>query len=40
MVLAALIPRVAKIEIVGEPIRKLNNSLRQFASLPIALTPS
>ena len=40
MVLAALIPRVAKIEIIGEPMRKLNNSLRQFASLPIALTSS
>jgi cytochrome P450 len=40
MVLAALIPRVAKIEIVAAPVRKLNNSLRQFASLPIELTPS
>ncbi len=38
MLLAALILRVSKIEIVGEPTRKLNNSLRQFASLPIELT--
>jgi cytochrome P450 len=40
MVLAALIPRVESIEIVAAPVRKLNNSLRQFASLPIELTPS
>lgn len=40
MVLAALLPRVARIEIVGEPRRKLNNSLRQFASLPVELTPA
>jgi hypothetical protein len=38
--LAALIARVAKIELVGEPVRKFNNSLRRFASLPIELTPS
>lgn len=40
MVLAALLPRFARIEIVGEPKRKLNNTLRQFASLPVELTPS
>ena len=40
MMLAALLPRVARIEIVGEPMRKLNNNLRQFASLPIELTPA
>jgi hypothetical protein len=40
MVLAALIPRVEKIEIIGEPVRKLNNSLRQLASLAIELTPA
>jgi cytochrome P450 len=40
MVLAALLARFERIEIVGEPKRKLNNSLRQFASLPIELTPA
>ena len=40
MVLAALLARFARIEIVGEPKRKLNNTLRQFASLPIELTPA
>ena len=37
MILSALAARVARIAIVGEPKRKLNNTLRQFASLPIAL---
>jgi 4-methoxybenzoate monooxygenase (O-demethylating) len=40
MVLAALLSRVARIEIAGEPKRKLNNTLRQFSSLPIELTPA
>jgi cytochrome P450 len=40
MVLAALLARFARIEIVGEPKRKLNNTLRQFASLPVELTPA
>jgi 4-methoxybenzoate monooxygenase (O-demethylating) len=40
LVLAALLARVARIEIAGEPKRKLNNTLRQFASLPIELTPA
>ncbi len=40
MLLAALLPRVSKIEITGEPVRKLNNSLRQFARLPVELTPA
>jgi cytochrome P450 len=39
MVLATLLARFARIEIAGEPKRKLNNTLRQFASLPIELTP-
>jgi len=37
MITAALVARVARIDIVGEPRRKLSNSLRQFASLPIEL---
>ena len=40
MIVAALAARVARIDIVGEPRRKLGNSLRQFASLPIELTPA
>ena len=40
MVLAALLARFARIEIAGEPKRKLNNTLRQFASLPVELTPA
>jgi len=39
MILTALASRVARIDIAGEPRRKLNNSLRQFASLPVELTP-
>ena len=38
MMLGALAARFSHIAIAGEPRRKLNNSLRQFASLPIALT--
>jgi cytochrome P450 len=40
MILTALLTRVARIEIAGEPERKLNNTLRQFAKLPIELTPA
>src|SRR6202453_2607983 len=40
MILAALLARVARIEIAGEPKRKLNNTLRQLASLPVELTPA
>jgi hypothetical protein len=29
--------RVERIDIVGKPQRKLSNSLRQFASLPVEL---
>jgi 4-methoxybenzoate monooxygenase (O-demethylating) len=35
MILSALLRRFATIEIAGEPTRKLNNTLRQFARLPI-----
>jgi cytochrome P450 len=37
MLMAALAARVKRIDIVGEPQRKLSNSLRQFASLPVEL---
>jgi 4-methoxybenzoate monooxygenase (O-demethylating) len=40
MIFAALAARVERIDIVGEPRRRLSNSLRQFASLPIALKPA
>jgi len=40
MIITALASRVARIDIIGEPRRKLNNSLRQFASLPVELTPA
>ena len=35
MLMTALAARVERIDIVGEPQRKLSNSLRQFASLPV-----
>ena len=37
MILTALLKRFASIELAGEPTRKLNNTLRQFARLPIRL---
>ena len=37
MIMTALAARVERIDIVGEPWRKLSNSLRQFASLPVEL---
>jgi hypothetical protein len=40
MIIAALAARVARIDIIGQPRRKLSNSLRQFAILPIELTPA
>ena len=40
MILATLLKRFAGIALAGEPTRKLNNTLRQFARLPIRLTPA
>ena len=37
MLMTALAAQVKRIDIVGEPQRKLSNSLRQFASLPVEL---
>ena len=37
MILSALLKRFERIESAGEPARKLNNSLRQLARLPILL---
>lgn len=39
-VLAALVARVDRFELTGEPVRKLNNLIRSFASLPVAVTPA
>src|SRR5690606_33387515 len=38
--LNALIERVTAIELAGPPRRKLNNLIRSFASLPVAVTPA
>jgi cytochrome P450 len=38
MILSALLTRFSGIELAGEPVRKLNNTLRQFARLPVRLT--
>jgi len=40
MILAALLKRFAALSLTAEPTRKLNNTLRQFARLPIRLTPA
>jgi 4-methoxybenzoate monooxygenase (O-demethylating) len=40
MILTALATRVARIDIVGRPRRKLSNTLRQFGSLPVELIPA
>ena len=40
MMLSALLSRFKGIRLAGEPVRKLNNTLRQFANLPIELTPA
>ncbi len=40
MILTALVSRVRHIEIASEPKRRLNNTLRQFDSLPVELKPA
>ncbi len=39
-ILSALARKVASIDIVGTPVRRLNNTLRALASLPLRLTPA
>jgi len=39
MMIGALLRRVQRIDIVGEPKRKLNNTLRSLASLPVEVKP-
>ncbi len=40
VLLEALLPRVAAIRRVGEPVRRLNNTLHALASLPVEFTPA
>lgn len=40
MILTALVSRVRHIELASEPKRRLNNTLRQFDSLPVELKPA
>lgn len=40
LILAGLAKRVKRIEIAGEPKRRLNNTLRALASLPLQLVPA
>jgi len=39
LILTALAKRVQRIEFTGEPVRRLNNTLRAFDSLPMRLIP-
>ena len=39
-VLAALAERVDRIELAGPPVRKRNNLIRSFASLPVTIHPA
>ncbi len=39
-VLSALATRVERFELTGPPVRKLNNLIRSFASLPVTVTPA
>jgi 4-methoxybenzoate monooxygenase (O-demethylating) len=39
-VLEALVERVEAVELAGPPIRKRNNLIRSFASLPVTVVPS
>ena len=39
-VLSALVARVERIDLAGEPARKLNNLIRSFESLPVTVAPA
>jgi cytochrome P450 len=39
-ILEALVERVERLELTAPPVRKLNNLIRSFASLPVAVCPS
>jgi len=38
--LTALLERVERFELSGAPVRKLNNLIRSFASLPVRIRPA
>ena len=40
MIFGALAKRVKRFAPAGEPVRKLNNTLHEFASLPVELVPA
>ncbi|MBR1175287.1 cytochrome P450 [Bradyrhizobium sp. KB893862 SZCCT0404] len=40
VVLTAMIKRIKAIEIIGEPVRRLNNTLRSLSSLPVRIIPA
>jgi cytochrome P450 len=40
LILTGLAKRVARIELAGTPVRRLNNTLRALASLPLRLVPA
>jgi hypothetical protein len=40
VVLTALAKRVSRIELIGVPERRLNNTLRALASMPVRLIPA
>jgi 4-methoxybenzoate monooxygenase (O-demethylating) len=39
-ILDAMIPRVAQIRLVGEPVRRLNNTLHALSQLPVEIRPA
>ena len=39
-VLGAMIPRIAEIRLVGEPVRRLNNTLHALSQLPVEILPA
>jgi 4-methoxybenzoate monooxygenase (O-demethylating) len=39
-ILDAMIPRVAEIRLVGEPVRRLNNTLHALSQLPVEIRPA
>ena len=39
-ILTAIVERVAELRLAGPPVRRLNNALRSFASVPVVVTPA
>jgi cytochrome P450 len=40
VILSAMLPRIAAIRAVGEPVRRLNNTLHAISSLPVEVDPA